>query len=142
MVYGAKNKILYFNGKSMDYAMFGYGEESLLIIPGLGDGIATVKGMAQTLSLSYRTLARRYKVYVFSRIYELPEKYSTKEMAADIAEAMEVLNISQVNVLGVSQGGMIAQYLALDFPDKIQKLILAVTTGSMNALSKKELNIG
>lgn len=29
----------------MDYVTFGKGKKTLLIIPGLGDGLATVKGM-------------------------------------------------------------------------------------------------
>ena len=42
-----KGKTLYFNDKSMDYVTFGKGKKSLVIIPGLGDGLQTVKGMAQ-----------------------------------------------------------------------------------------------
>ena len=41
-----KGKTLYFNEKSMDYVTFGKGKKSLVIIPGLGDGLQTVKGMA------------------------------------------------------------------------------------------------
>ncbi len=42
-----KGKNLYFNDKGMDYVTFGKGKKSLVIIPGLGDGLQTVKGMAQ-----------------------------------------------------------------------------------------------
>ena len=41
-----KGKTLYFNDKSMDYVTFGKGNKPLVIIPGLGDGLQTVKGMA------------------------------------------------------------------------------------------------
>ena len=51
-----KGKTLYFNNKSMDYVTFGKGKKPLVIIPGLGDGLATVKGMAQMLALAYRAL--------------------------------------------------------------------------------------
>lgn len=53
------------NGKTMDYVTFGKGKQPLVIIPGLGDGLQTVKGKAQLFSLSYRLLAKRYKIYVF-----------------------------------------------------------------------------
>ena len=53
----AKGKTLYFNNKSMDYVTFGKGKKPLVIIPGLGDGLATVKGMAQMLALAYRDFA-------------------------------------------------------------------------------------
>ena len=97
-----KGKTLYFNNKSMDYVTFGKGKQALVIIPGLGDGLQTVKGMAQMLSLAYREFAKIYKVYVFSRINELPENYTTQNMAADVAEAMEVLNITSAYVMGIS----------------------------------------
>ena len=66
-----KGKTLYLNKKSMDYVTFGKGKQPLVIIPGLGDGLQTVKGMAMPFSITYRILAKRYKIYVFSRINEL-----------------------------------------------------------------------
>ena len=121
-----KGKTLYFNNKSMDYVTFGKGKKPLVIIPGLGDGVQTVKGKAQLFSLSYLLLAKRYKIYVFSRINELRQGYTTRDMAADVAEAMETLNLYAAYVMGISQGGMIAQWLAVDFPGRVQRLILAV----------------
>ena len=134
-----KGKTLYFNDKSMDYVTFGKGKQPLVIIPGLGDGLQTVKGMAQMLALTYREFAKVYKVYVFSRINELPENYTTQNMAADVAEAMEVLNITSAYVMGISQGGMIAQWLAVDFPEKIKSLILAVTTAKPSQLARERI---
>ena len=108
----------------MDYVTFGKGKKPLLIIPGLGDGLATVKGMAQMLALAYREFATAYQVYVFSRINELPENYTTRDMATDIAEAMEeVLGLKRTAVLGISQGGMLAQWLVGSrFPGKSWKI--------------------
>ena len=134
-----KGKTLYFNDKSMDYVTFGKGKQPLVIIPGLGDGLQTVKGKAQIFSLSYRLLAKRYKIYVFSRINELRQGYTTRDMAADVAEAMETLNLDAAYVMGISQGGMIAQWLAVDFPEKVQKLILAVTTAKPNQLARERI---
>ena len=45
-MYSAKNATLSINGKTMDYVTFGKGNQPLVIIPGLGDGLQTVKGMA------------------------------------------------------------------------------------------------
>ena len=135
-----KGKTLYFNEKSMDYVTFGKGNQHLVIIPGLGDGLQTVKGMAIPLSITYRILAERYKIYVFSRINELRQGYTTRDMAVDIAEAMEVLNITSAYVMGISQGGMIAQWLVADFPEKVQKLILSVTTAKLSNLGRERIS--
>ena len=134
-----KGKTLYFNNKSMDYVTFGKGKKSLVIIPGLGDGLQTVKGKALLFSLSYRLLAKRYKIYVFSRINELRQGYTTRDMAADVAEAMETLNLDAAYVMGISQGGMIAQWLAVDFPERVQRLILAVTTAKPSQLARERI---
>ena len=123
----------------MDYVTFGKGKKPLVIVPGLGDGVQTVKGMAQVLALTYREFAKVYKVYVFSRINELPENYTTRNMAADVAEAMEVLNITSAYVMGISQGGMIAQWLAVDFPERVKRLILTVTTAKPTQLARERI---
>ena len=134
-----KGKTLNFNDKSMDYVTFGKGKKPLVIIPGLGDGLYTVKGMAMPFSITYRKLSERYKIYVFSRINELRQGYTTRDMATDVAEAMETLNLDTAYVIGISQGGMIAQWLAADFPESVQKLILAVTTAKPSQLARERI---
>ena len=42
----------------MDYVRFGNGPEPLVVIPGLGDGLKTVKGAALPLAAMYRGMAR------------------------------------------------------------------------------------
>ena len=118
---------------------FGTGKRPLIIIPGSGDGLQTVKGMAMPLSITYRILTERYKIYVFSRINELRQGYTTRDMAADVAEEMEALNLDTAYVMGISQGGMIAQWLAVDFPEKVQRLILAVTTAKPSQLARERI---
>ena len=138
-MYSAKNATLSINGKTLDYVTFGKGNQPLVIIPGLGDGLQTVKGMAMLFSITYRKLAERYKIYVFSRINELNQGYTTRDMAADVAEAMETLNLDAAYVMGISQGGMIAQWLAVDFPERVQRLILAVTTAKPSQLARERI---
>lgn len=129
MLMNAKNGRVRLGHAEMDYVSFGRGEQNLIILPGLGDGLRTVKGMALAMALSYRKLGRRYRVHVFSRKRPLSDGYGTREMAADQAAAMDALGMERAHILGVSQGGMIAQHLAVDHPDKVGKLILAVSAG-------------
>ena len=89
------------NGKTMDYVTFGKGTQPLVIIPGLGDGVQTVKGMAQMLALTFREFAKVYKVYVFSRINELPENYTTRNMATDVADAMDILKLKNSELIQI-----------------------------------------
>ena len=120
----------------MDYVSFGEGEKRLVVLPGLSDGLTTVKGKAWLLSLPYRKFFRDYTVYMFSRKNDMPEGYSMEDMADDQASAMRSLGIGQACVLGVSQGGMIAQELAVRHPALIEKMILAVTAPYANETVK------
>ena len=111
MFYNARNCNIKIDDTDMDYISFGNGNKSLVIIPGLGDALKTVKGSAVTFALMYKLFAKDYKVYVFSRKNKLKQDCSTRDMATDLADVMNQLNITKAFVLGVSQGGMIAQYL-------------------------------
>ena len=116
----------------MYYVSFGRGKKALVVLPGLSDGLATVKGKALVLSAPYRNYLGDYSVYMFSRKNSMPEGYTIRQMAEDQALAMKALGIDKAFVLGVSQGGMIAQYLAIDHPEAVEKLILAVTAPYAN----------
>ena len=53
-----------------------------------------------------------------------PGPYTTERMADDAVRLLETLNISRAHVLGVSLGGMIAQEVALRYPDRVERLVL------------------
>ena len=139
MLYNAKNGTLKTGGTEMDYIRFGTGERILVMLPGLGDGLRSVKGTALPMAFTYRVFAKIFTVYAFSRKNALPEGYTTKEMAVDQAQAMEQLGIPKADVLGVSMGGMIAQHLAINYPEKVGKLILTVTSARPNPILKASI---
>ena len=128
----AKNARLRLDSGETDYIRFGNGAKTLVMLPGVGDGLKTVRGMALPFSLQFRELAKDFTVYVFSRRVSLPEHMSTREMAEDLNAAMEALGLRDAALVGVSQGGMIAQWLAVDHPDKVGKLVLVVTLSRPN----------
>tara|TARA_B100001540_G_C15794845_1_gene637162 strand:+ start:193 stop:987 length:795 start_codon:yes stop_codon:yes gene_type:complete len=56
------------------------------------------------------------------------EVYTMKQYADDAADFMDKLDLPRLPVMGVSFGGMVAQELAIRYPDKISKLVLACTS--------------
>lgn len=132
MLFDAKNGSLTLGDTTIDYIRFGTGKRNLMMLPGLGDGLQTVRGTALPMALMYREFAKDFTVYLFSRKNELPQGYTTRDMARDQAEAMKLLGIGQADIFGVSMGGMIAQWLAIDCPEKVNKLVLAVTGARPN----------
>ena len=125
--------------EQMDYIRFGSGERVLVMLPGLGDGLRTVAGTALPMALLYRKFSKRYTVYAFSRREPLAAGCTTRDMAADQAKAMEALGIDRADILGVSMGGMIAQWLAIDHPERVGKLILTVTCPEPNPILRESV---
>ena len=76
--------------------------------------------------------ATRHRVIVpdlrgHGRSRALPPPYSARQLAADLARLLDDLAIGSTAVLGYSQGGAIAQQLALDHPARCERLVLACT---------------
>lgn len=137
MFYNAKEDTLKLDSVQMDYITFGTGKKSLIMIQGLNTN--GIKGAAVSLAYMYRIFAKEYKVYLFDRREEVYEGITVREIASDVAKAMDALGISKADVFGVSQGGMIAQYLVIDRPDLVNKLVLAVTLSKNNETVKEVL---
>ena len=132
MFYNAKNHRLEIDGDVTDFISFGTGKKNLVIIPGVGDGLKTAQGLAIPFAFMYRMFAKDFTVYVMSRKINIPENYNTRQMAFDMHKLLTSVGVEKASVLGVSMGGMIAQYLAIDFPDFVEKLVLAVTLSCPN----------
>ncbi len=76
--------------------------------------------------------ATRYRVIVpdlrgHGRSRELPPPYTVARLAADLSNLLDHLRIDSARVLGYSQGGAVAQQLALDYPNRCSRLVLACT---------------
>ena len=135
MLYGAKELKLTASGMQFDYIRFGSGKKPLIMIQGLNT--RGIKGAALSLAYIYRIFAKEYTVYLFDRRPVVYDGITVRDMATDIASAMDALGLKNADVFGTSQGGMIAQYLAIDRPDLVRKLVLAVTLSRNNDTVKQ-----
>ena len=129
-----KNGTISLKNGQMDYIRFGRGERHLVMLPGLGDSLRSVKGTALPMAVMYRVFAKDFAVWMFSRKTPLAPGATTRDMARDQAEAMDALGIEKADIFGVSMGGMIAQHLAADHPEKVGKLVLVVTCAEPNPI--------
>lgn len=134
MLYSTEEKRLEIQDIQLNYITFGKGEKPLVMIQGLST--RSIKGASFSLAYMYRIFARDYKVFLFDRRENITERITVRDLASDIAKAMDLLEITKADVFGVSQGGMIAQYLAIDRPDLVNKLVLAVTLSRNNETVK------
>jgi pimeloyl-ACP methyl ester carboxylesterase len=113
------------NGIDIHYRSYGTGEP-LLMIMGLG---ANADWWGDNF---IEPLADAFEVVVFDnrgagRSGKPEGPYSISLMASDTAGLMEHLGWDSANIAGLSMGGMIAQQLTLDHPEKVRKLVLMST---------------
>jgi len=64
----------------------------------------------------------------------VPAPYTLADMARDAFGVLDAFGIEQVQVCGVSMGGMIAQHMAVLQPARVQRLTLMMTTSGSRAL--------
>lgn len=104
-------------------------------IIGQGQPLVMIRGVGSNVDHWYEqvpVLSKKYQLLIFdnrgiARSSDPGGSFSTKDMAADTIALMEAVGIKTAHVLGYSMGGMIAQEMALAYPEKINGLILVAT---------------
>jgi 3-oxoadipate enol-lactonase len=78
-------------------------------------------------------LRRRFRLVLIDnrgsgRSTTADRKFTVADMAVDVTAVLDKSRISRAHVLGASLGGMVAQELAIRFPQRVDRLVLACTT--------------
>jgi len=112
------------NGISINYNVEGQGEP-LLLIMGLGSTSAAWR-------FQRRFFRKYYQVISFDnrgagKTDKPAGPYSMRQMADDTVALLDHLAIKKAHVMGVSMGGKIAQEVAINYPERVDKLVLANT---------------
>ena len=114
---------------------------------GAGEPVLLIMGLGSNASGWHRTvpwLAERYQAIVFDNRgtgrSDVPEgAYSITQLAADAAAVLDAAGHETAHVMGASLGGMIAQRLALEQPERLRSLVLVCTTpGGAHAVSASQ----
>ncbi len=114
------------NDINMYYEIHGEGFP-LVLIMGLG---GNADGWKITEFLGW--ISKNFKTIIFDnrgagRTDKPDIEYSIKMFADDTVGLMDALNIEKAHVLGISMGGMIAQEIVLNYPERVEKLVLGCT---------------
>ncbi len=67
--------------------------------------------------------------------------YTIPDMAGDARAVLDAEGIERAHVYGVSMGGMIAQELTLESPDRVDRLVLGCTTAGLGAATFPEPDV-
>ena len=98
----------------------------LLLIQGLGYARWGWEPVLEPLARSFDVLSFDNRGVGESEVPAGP--YTAAELAADAVQVLDEAGVEHAHVVGTSLGGMIAQELALDYPERVEKLVLACTT--------------
>lgn len=105
----------------------------LILIHGLGNNLGIWDADAEVFAQHHRVL--RPDVRGFGQSDKPPGPYSPEMLARDVERLMAVERIDSAHVAGISMGGVIAQRLALDFPERVRSLILISTSSEVGELA-------
>ena len=112
------------NGIRLYYETEGKGEP-LLLITGIGYPLWYWHRLAPLLAEHFRVIT--FDNRGVGQSDAPPGPYSAQMMAADTAGLLDALGLKRAHILGHSMGGFIAQALVLDYPQRVDRLILAST---------------
>lgn len=119
-----------FDDTYMNVIKFGHGAKNMVMISGIS--LCGLEGQGDAIDKACKIFCADYTVYLFDRKKVLPKNYLVDNMAEDIFAALQKLNVQKAYFFGVSQGGMIALYLAINHKNLVKKLALCSTSCCKN----------
>jgi len=113
------------NGKvELEYETYGDGAQAVLLVSGLGSQMTR-----WPVEFCERLAARGFRVTRFdnrdtgkSTWFQPGDSYSLADMAADGMAVLDAASVAKAHIVGVSMGGMIAQRIAINHPDRTLSL--------------------
>ncbi|MDM8001155.1 MAG: alpha/beta hydrolase [Dehalococcoidia bacterium] len=120
------------NGVVLFYKTYGKGE-AIVMIPGLGAGHTSWFRQIPVFKKRFRVVT--FDPRGIGRSERLQKGYAFRVLADDVIGLMDHLSIQKAHVLGQSLGGLVAQEVAIDYPERVLKLMLvssAIAGGDVN----------
>ncbi len=100
-------------------------DPSILLLRPLGGSMTSWSIFADALAEHLRVVS--FDVRGVGRSSAAPWSATTRTMASDAREVLDAIGISRAHVYGISLGGMVATWLAIDSPARVARLALAST---------------
>jgi pimeloyl-ACP methyl ester carboxylesterase len=122
---------LHVDGANLHYETYGEGEPFLLIARTAGHGEAWKLHQVPEFSRDHRVII--YDQRGTGKSSAGGSDFTIRRLTADAAALLQHLDARDAVVLGHSNGGRVAQMLALDHPGLVSKLILASSGGAHGA---------
>ena len=112
------------NGIEIEVEEWGSGPP-LLLIMGLGASKETWAAQREAFGARYRVIAFDNRGAGGSE--SPPPPWTVAAMAADAVGVLDAMGVPRAHVLGVSMGGMVAQEMAVRYPERVDRLVVAIS---------------
>jgi len=109
------------NGVSIYYEVYGEGEP-ILLLHGNGESIAVFASQIPVLAEQFQVIAVDTRAHGQSTDVE-DEPFSYELFASDMVGLLDSLEIESAHVVGFSDGGNTGISMAINYPDRIDKLV-------------------
>lgn len=107
----------------LNYKKYGRGNrKNLVLLHGFAGGLGYWLPLVVGLEYGFDIVA--FDLPGFAGSANIPAPDTIAGYASSVVAAMDELGIRKTALLGFSMGGMIAQQVALDYPDRIESLVL------------------
>ena len=113
---------------------------ALLLVPGIPAIASDWAALAERLSGPRRVIAYDNRGSGASTV--TPAPYTCAQLAGDAVALLDHLDVERADVFGMSLGGMIAQELALGWPDRVNRLVLGCTHCGLEHAARPEREAG
>ncbi|MFY0405879.1 alpha/beta fold hydrolase [Solicola sp. PLA-1-18] len=115
------------------------GAPTVLLLPGQANSHDWWSGLRERL-VGWRTVTFDYRGTGGSVGAEGDERgWSTSSFAADAVAVLDRLGLDRVHVWGTSMGGRVAQMLAIEHPDRVDRLVLTCSSpGGAQAVERSQ----
>jgi pimeloyl-ACP methyl ester carboxylesterase len=110
---------------TIHYETHGHGEP-LLLIPGFGCSTEVYRANTPALSEQFRVII--FDPRGAGRSASPDDGYTMTAFADDAEAVLRAAGVDTAHVLGTSFGGLVAQHLALEHPERVRRLVLGCTT--------------
>jgi pimeloyl-ACP methyl ester carboxylesterase len=112
------------DGVALSVVVTGDGDP-LVLIPGLGTGRSTFNELVPDLAAAHRVITFDPRGIGAS---EGGGNATLTAMALDVVAVLDAAGAASAAVLGASMGGLVAQHLVVEHPDRVAVLVLAATS--------------
>lgn len=127
------------DGATKPYVLIEGGPASVVVVPGVADGLLTCVDVAAYLAWFYRERSRNCRLLILSRRQQIPANFGVEKHAEDMLHTVAHLDWGQAVWECISAAGPIGQWAAVKRPDLVAGLVLSSTFDHVTGRTRKVL---